>query len=227
MKRFFLVASFFFIFAQFSFAWTNNVGGGFTVPFSITGVEESGSDDIQQLGYGFEGTYIGVHETGFTVKANISFGLDTSKDINLQNQKTNFGAFENVVIGAGYSFVHTEKTLFGFTAMFGVEFGQYSVKDENGPFTYNEKSYEKKTTSLSLVTTSFGGDIFGIFRFTPRFGFFANVSARGIVTGNAENSEQYESKSNKKATSTEVNTSSSSLFGKFLVQPALGVIWTF
>ena len=205
--------------AIFSKTWTNNVGVGLSSQYSVTGVDDKNLDDKKQLGFGAEGTYIGVHSNGFSVKANIAVGLATSKDIAIQDRKTNIGAFENVAIGAGYSFVHSERALFGATAMLGVEMGQYSVDSED--VIYEGVPYDTLTTTLSLLTCSVGEDIFGIFRLSPRFGLFANLSARYIFVGNATTELKYESNSKKR------KSDDTELFGKFIVQPTLGVIWTF
>ena len=154
MKKFFISLLAFSVFSGTLFAkqWTNNIGAGMSIPFSTIGVNKNGADDINQLGYGVEGTYIGQHENGFIAKANVSIGLATSKDISVQERNTNLGVFENVALGIGYSFVNTERALFGLAGMAGVELGQYSLEEEK-----NSDSIE---TSYSLVTVSFGTDIF-------------------------------------------------------------------
>ena len=220
MKKFFISLLAFSVFSGTLFAkqWTNNIGAGMSIPFSTIGVNKNGADDINQLGYGVEGTYIGQHENGFIAKANVSIGLATSKDISVQERNTNLGVFENVALGIGYSFVNTERALFGLAGMAGVELGQYSLEEEK-----NSDSIE---TSYSLVTVSFGTDIFSVYKISERIGFFANLNARWIIAGTARREVTTESKNNGKKKQ-ETDSSSTDLLGKFIVQPSIGVIWSF
>jgi len=227
MKKIFLISVFFLFLANFSFAktWTNNIAAGLTFEDLSIGVDKKNADDITQLGYGIDGSYIGFHENGFTAKANVAIGVATSKDVSIQTDKnTNIGAFENVSFGVGYSFVRTDRFLFGSTAMMGVEMSQYSVNSEDEEL--NGVKYDDLTTSLSLVTFSFGADIFAVFHFSERFGFYANIAARYLIAGDAKIEYKYEtsSKSSKKS---EILTDDYSLFGNFVIQPTLGVIWRF
>ncbi|WP_294427618.1 hypothetical protein [uncultured Treponema sp.] len=215
MKKFFIsiLALAIFSGSAFSKQWTNNIGAGVSFPLSSIGVSETNSKDIFQTGYGIEGTYIGLHENDFTAKANISIGLAASNDLS-SKESTECGVFENIALGAGYSFVNTESALFGITGMFGVEMGQYSFADEDDE------------TSLSLVTISFGADIFGIYRFNERIGLFANLNTRWIADGTARSEIETESIINgsKKQVTNSENTD---LSGKFILQPTIGVIWSF
>ena len=232
MKKNLIILFSFIIFTSNVFAkkWTNNIGAGATIPFSIIGLDSKGADDINQVGYGIEGTYIGLHENGFTAKANVSVGAATSKDVAIQDRNTNIGVFENIALGAGYSFVNTEKFLFGTTAMLGIELGQYSSKEKD---VYIDEEISGKsetagdvTTSLSLVTVSLGADIFGICRLNKRLGFFANLNARWILGGTTSSEVKNEWDDGHK-TKTLTDSSENDLIGKFIVQPTIGVIWTF
>lgn len=215
MKKFFISILAFAIFSESAFSkqWTNNIGAGASFPLSSIGVSKTGANDIFQTGYGIEGTYIGLHENGFTAKANISIGLSSSDDLSAKEQ-TNRGVFENIALGAGYSFVNSTKALFGISGMFGIEMGQYSFSDE------------ESETSLSLVTISFGTDIFAVYRLNERIGLFANLNTRWIADGTARSQIETESEANgsKKQVTNSENTD---LSGKFILQPTIGVIWSF
>ena len=225
MKKILFSLVFIFIFSTgaFSKTWQNNIGIGFSVPFSSIGVNKSGEDSINQLCYGAEGTYIGIHQNGFSIKADVSLGIATSKDISLQDRKINVGAFENVVFGAGYSFVHTEKTVLGACAAFGVEMSQYSVKEDDVKI---DSEYYDVTKTISLVTFSAGADFFAVYRLSPRFGFFANLAARFIIVGN-ENYEYKQETTSKKSKNSSSSDNDIDLLGNFIVQPSIGLIWTF
>jgi opacity protein-like surface antigen len=205
----------------FAKTWTNNIGVGFTLPISTVGAKDktvNGQNfdfgDLKQIGYGVEGTYIGVHENGFTAKADVSVGVATSKDVQLQDESTNLGVFENVYIGAGYSFINSEKALLGLTAMLGVNCSQYKSKETISGWDYDN--------TFTLASFGVGGDIFGLYRFKPNFGMFANVGIRYLVVGGVK----YE----REVTKNNTTTTSSFDFdasGKLSIQPTIGVIWTF
>lgn len=206
--------------------WTNNIGTGGTVSVLSIGADEDtmGTKNTNQIGYGLEGTYIGLHENGFTAKVDVSFGLATSKDISIQqNRRTNLGVFENIALGLGYSFINDEKFLVGTTGMFGIELGQYSVESDNED--YNGVYYKNLKKTLSLASFSLGADFFAIYRLSEYFGLFGNLAARYVVAGNAKLESQYSGAKNS-ADSLTVSRNSD-LKGNFIVQPTVGVIWTF
>ena len=211
--------------SAFSKAWQNNLGVGLSGAFSSIGVDKSDEDDITQVGYGAEGTYIGLNDVGFTLKGNIAVGLGLSKDISLQDRKTNVGAFENVAFGAGYSFVHTETGLFGVTLMGGLEMGQYSISEKD---VVIDGSYYDTTTTISLITVSAGVDVFGMYRVSQKIGFFANLEARYIIMGSkAKEYKKNPVNSSRKSNETKTVSDEANLFGKIIVQPTFGISWTF
>ncbi len=206
--------------------WTNNVGVGFTLPISQIGVDESGADDVFQIGYGIEGTYVGIHESGFTAKADLGAGLATSKDISIQGDKTNLGGFYNIALGAGYSFVNTEKLTFGLTGMLGFDLATYS--DSEDDITYDEKKCESVDHTLSYGIFSVGADLFVSYRIKEHFGFFANLSARYLAVGGTTDEIEWtwkDSNGRKRKDSSEGD--GSDLAGKFRIQPTIGVVWNF
>lgn len=206
--------------------WTNNVGVGFTMPISQIGVDEKGADDVFQIGYGIEATYFGVHENGFTAKADLSGGLLTTKDISIQGDKTNLGGFYNIALGAGYSFVNTEKLTFGLTGMLGFDLATYS--DSEDDITYDEKKCESVDYTLSYGIFSVGADLFVSYRIKEHFGFFANLSARYLAVGGTTDKIEWtwkDSDGRKRKDSSEGD--GSDLAGKFRIQPTIGVVWNF
>ena len=231
MKKILITVLAFSVIASSAFAkkWTNNIGVGFTVPISTVTTKDTTvnkkeieGEDIKQTGYGVEGTYIGVHESGFTAKADVSIGVATSKDIGLQDEETNIGVFENIYIGAGWSFVNTDNALFGITGMLGVDCSQYTSKEDVKWGTYTSE----QTNEFAMVSFGIGADIFGVYRFQPNFGLFANVGVRYLVAGSSKVSSETERKKDGRTekTSTDFDID---LKGKFTVQPTIGIIWTF
>lgn len=212
--------------SAFAKKWTNNIGVGASLPVSSVGVDKKGVDDIDQIGYGVEGVYMGLHENGFTAKASISIGVMTSRDVSVQQErKTNIGVFENISLGAGYSFVSTERFLLGALGVVGIELGQYSVEEDDVAVNGGAATGDSKN-SLSLVTASMGAELFAVCRLTVRFGLFAGLNARWILGGTAssENQEEWR-EGGKKWISTD--SDDTNLLGKSIVQPTVGVIWTF
>lgn len=212
----------------FAKSWTSNVGAGFTVPFSRIGVDKAGEDDINQLCFGAEGFYLGYHDNGFTVKGDYTIALATSRDITLQNHKTNVGFLTNTSIGAGYSFVRSENLLVSLTGMFGVDVSIF--KDSNDDVDYDYDNVEDKKAdydrTLSLVTLNFGMDFFTRYKMGDHFGVFTNLSARYIIGGwgNDETSYTYDTG---RSTRSDKTTHYTDLLGYFQIQPTFGVCWTF
>ena len=211
----------------FAKKWTNNVGIGFTLPISQFSADESGADDIMQVGYGLEATYVGIHQSGFTVKADVSGGLATSNDIKLQDDDTNLGYFSNISLGAGWTFVRTEKFTFSATGMLGFDFASF-IDSNDLDEEVDGKTYETLDTTFSFGMFSVGADLFASYRLTEHFGLFANVSARYLVTGGSTLESEWTYKDSKGYRKTESGTKDGpDLKGNFCVQPTIGVIWNF
>ena len=206
--------------------WTNNIGAGFSLPISQFGVDKSGADDIFQLGYGIEATYLGFHENGFTVKADVSGGLATSKDISIQDHSTNLGVFYNFAVGAGYSFVRTQKFTLSATAMLGLDAASYSNSEDD--IQYDGKDCENVSRNLTYTMFSAGADLFASYKIKEHFGVFANISARYLVAGGTSQNVDWTWKDEsglKRKESAEGD--GPDLKGKFRVQPTIGVVWNF
>ncbi|WP_407427626.1 hypothetical protein [Treponema sp.] len=230
MRRIFL----FFVFSMFSLAvfaksWTNNVGVGTTISFSKIGVDETNADDINQLGLGIEGFYLGCHENGFTAKIDYALGAALTKDINLQGTNTNTGFFTNIALGGGYSIYPTETFLISFTLMAGMDISVFT--DEKTGYTYTNSSGEQVDAdydrSISLDTINVGPDIFVRYKAGEHFGFFVNLSARYIIAGLGKDETNYTWEGTKNKEYTEQDKSDFDLFGYFRIQPTIGVSWTF
>ncbi len=213
----------FFTSSLFAKSWTNNIGLGYSMPFSFIGINESGAKDINQIGYGVCGSYTGIHNSGLTLKADVSIGLNTTKDVTIQKSGTNFGVFENIGFGVGYAFINSEKATLGATGSLGIELSQYSFTEED--ITYNSHKADSTITS-SIVSASIGADLFGIYRFTEGFGIFTNITAKYILGGTTkvENKYEWEESDTKK---TSISSTDAEIRGKFLIQPTIGIVWTF
>lgn len=218
-----------FAFCATAKSWENYAGIGVNVPFSMMNASLENSSDandedrnITQIGYGAEVQYIGVHSNGFSLKTGFSVGCITSDDIDVQNYSRNVGFYENLAIGLGYSFIHTDTYLLGLAAMGGVEIAQYS-DDWNRDKDDVNHNY---TDSISLVSVSVGGDIFYVYNIGRRFGFFGNIGARYVPLG-AGKREFRDKWVVSNITNSKTEQFDIDIAGKFIINPTFGVMWHF
>ena len=195
---------------------------GISFPNSVIGSDEKDVDDIVQHKFGIDGFYIGVHESGFTVKGGVDFGVTTSKDVSVQEFSTNIGAYEDISFGTGYSFVNTENTLFGITAMVGCTCDVYPYFDK---YDVSGVKHEVENT-LALVTANAGLDVFVRQKIGSTFGFYAGLSMRYVLGGVSilETSDKYKESGEKYEITDE---DKDLLIGKFQCKPSIGFTWTF
>jgi hypothetical protein len=192
--------------------WTNNIGLGLTVPLSGTKVKDG--NDIFQVGYGVKGSYLGFHENGFTVRAEETLAIATSKDIKVQTEDTNIGIIGISDIGLGYSFVRTEKATVSLLGMLGLDLSVY----EGSVTTFGTTV---KNTCVPVLF-NLGADIYAAYYVKENFGIFADVSARWLVGG-----AYLLNTSTERGSSTISTTNTSDLQGKFRIQPSFGIVWNF
>ena len=125
-------------------------------------------------------------------------------------------------LGVGYSFVRSERVLFGAAVMCGSEASQY---DDTDDVTVGDVEHTYKD-SLLLSTASVGGDVFVRYRLGERVGLFANVGARCLIVGSLSRDHKddwtVDGVKHSKASSDDGD-----LLGVFIVQPTFGIIWTF
>lgn len=206
----------------FAKTWSNNVGVGASFPYSVYDIDDNNADNVAQRSYGLEGFYLGVHENGFTVKGVFDCGLATSKDIKVQDFDKNLGMYFNGSVGAGYSFINTEKTLFGFTAMVGYNADVYIDVDNKDVAGVKHEL----TTTLAMVTANIGADLFVRQKISDCFGFYVNTSVRYVIGGVAvtETKDEYkEAGADCKVEDDEKNL----IFGNYTIKPSIGFTWTF
>ena len=224
-KNIFLVLLVFcFIFSVSAKNWTNYAGIGLNVPFAQLSTDKDDNfDNISELGFGAEMQYIGVHSSGFSLKASLAFGCMTSDDIEVQWKSRNVGIYENMALGFGYSFIHSETVLLGCCAVGGVELSYYSDtwnKDDKSGLNH------RLDDSVSIVSMSVGADLFGVYNFSRNTGFFASLGSRYVAFGSAGHEYRDEWISGK-ITNGKTTKSSTDIMGKFIILPTFGVMWHF
>ena len=211
----------------FAKTWTNNIGVGVSVPFSKIEFEEKDNikpDDISQMGFAIESTYLGYHENGFTAKADYAFGVFTTDDVNIQGDTKNVGIGGNVDIGAGYSFIRNEKFTLATTLMFGLSLYSYFDHGTSDKDTVDEKEYD---TVMALCTLDLGADIFASYRLSEHFGLFANLGIRYYPVGVSGSQTDYEWKEGSTKYTKSDESDNYTLSGKYKIAPTLGVVWNF
>ena len=202
-----------------AFAYSHNVGVGFTVPISSVGTSQVGESDIFQIGYGVHGFYAGILDCGFTFKVTESVGLSTSKDVKVQNTNANYGIFANTSVGAGWSFINTDKMTLSALGMLGFILSAYP-KNES---LFYQGFLHDYTYTLGVVMFDVGGDLYFSYKLGENIGLFANVEARYLVAG-TEFGSISDTWNGKTTTST---IELGDLKGKFHVAPTIGISWKF
>jgi len=224
MKKFFISISAVLLLGSSAFAkkWTNNVGVGFDYQKSLTSYDSSDYSDISQNSFGIHGTYIGVHENGFTAKADLNFGICLTDDISIQDFDTNIGFFESYLLGAGYSFVNTDRFLAGITGMVGLDMWVYGFT-ETQTVASVDHDY---TTSVLNLTFSTGFDLFARAKISDHFGFYGNLGIRYQVAGVSLYGREDSYESGGTVHTSKVDEDEL-LLGKYIIEPSVGFMWVF
>lgn len=199
--------------------WTNNIASGITYQNSYLGYKDA---DVYQKSGGLQLSYIGVHENGFTAKAAFNVGLAFSNDIDLQEADLNIGAYASYILGAGYSFIDGDNALMGFTANVGLDTYEYTFTDS----IYSGGVRTKRESELSTIMVSLGLDLFVRVKSSEHFGYYASVGVRYLPAGFVTSTYEEETGTGSSAVKNEYSDEDT-LSGKYLIEPAIGIVWTF
>lgn len=153
------------------FAFTNIVGGGIkgSVPEFISSVNNDPNKQMVLNSTGIDLMYIGVFNSGISVKESVNIGFGSVNDYYLNSfsspmiSPVNFAVSD--LLGIGYGFIRTEKLYVGTFFNIG---GEY-----NGSGAFDTQNYLGMGTCLLLV----GGDITAVFTPGRMISLFASVSA--------------------------------------------------
>nr|MCR4790997.1 hypothetical protein [Treponemataceae bacterium] len=148
----------------------HTVGLGLNIPLNSLEVED---EDFSEHGFGFDLSYLFIHESNITAKADVALNIMNTDDFETDENMAQF-AFD---LGAGYSFLNEEKYSLSALAMFGMTIGGYGKE-------YND--YEGTTgleaeSSLSMMTFDIGVDVIGKYKFTDHLGAFVNLALRYAI----------------------------------------------
>jgi len=188
----------------------HTLGLGLNIPVNSLTID---SEDVFEIGFGVDLSYLFIHDSGITAKADAGFkSLSADSDIPyLEGNGVSFG-FD---LGAGYTFINEEKFSLSALAMFGVTIGGV-----NADFTDSFETEEiKAETTLTIETFDIGADVIGKYKFTDHLGAFVNLGLRYAINMKTECEIEYEGGDTFKVD--DIKTSGI----RFL--PTLGVSWTF
>ena len=199
----------------FAKTWTNNVGVGFAVPINGFQLDVSNSSNVgPQVSYDLQGLYLGYHENGFTVRGSLDVGVGTVMDKKFWGDENGIGVNLKEHLGAGYSFIRSEKFLLALTAGIGLQETIFPREDTVGSVTTN-------TTATSLYF-SIGGDLTALVHFSQKFGMYFNLNVGFAPFGKIYYSQ--ETKTGKTTTTSDTNYD---LKSTYTITPSLGFAWTF
>ncbi|WP_191018172.1 hypothetical protein [Treponema zioleckii] len=179
-------------------------------------------DQFSQKGgyvsFGYLGTDL---NSGFTLKADLQAGIKWRPEhMNwLRGSKLGYGVALN--LGAGYSFVRSEKYTLAVTGNFGIDFSSF---DSKVSLDIGSKSYGLGDISETQILYNAGTDISGIYHVTSHFGLFANLGIRYIFGGKI-NFSGYGSTSDD--TTSQINFGDLDVSGTYAIIPTLGLCITF
>jgi hypothetical protein len=196
--------------------WSKFVGVSLTVPFESY---KAGGKKINFINYEVSATYVGVCRCGFTPKASISAGIATAKKIPFYPSKGwQVGSFSTFEVGAGYSFVNSEKLLLSGFAVVGFEYANFiteSKKMKHSELGNVDRDYLESFSSLTL-----GGDVMARFALNESVGLFASVGGRWVAYTDAESAVRYT-----KDDYTRTENIHDDGVGYFSIVPSFGVMW--
>lgn len=222
-KNFLLFALIFTGTSLFASPWESNLITGIMFNTQKTDIQKSGIEDVSSIGYGLQAGYLGIHESGFTLKADGSFGVAISDQVKFNPDSSNLGIYGNLAVGTGYSTQISEKLMLSFTFMFGVDIIEFE-EDTDG-ISYKGDSDASVSQSLDLFNLNAGFDFLARFSMTPVIGFYAGVECRAFLNGDYDyraRYEYYDSGSYKTAKDSQAYGT----LGAYRIQPTLGIIWT-
>ena len=183
------------------------IGAGVSGIFSNYKVDDDGSR--KNLGGGFDLSLFTVNkENGFSLKADFGAGFVTTKDFpNMGREK---GLYTVLNGGAGYSFLHTEDTIFSVFGMCSI--GRTFFTDDSNVSSYSDMSFKQLTYGV-------GADVTFMKRVENRLYLFANVGAR------FEMGTESVTYSNEKNNVTSYSGVTRDILGNFSVTPTIGLTW--
>ena len=197
--------------------WTNVVGVSLSVPLTHFDAESFGS--VTQAAVGVTGSYLGFARNGVTVKGTLSLGGSFTDDVPL-GAEAGFkgGMYADMSLGAGYSFVRTEKWLVSATALFALSLSRYTQESETVADAVLGKA--ERVYSAALFNVAFGADITAAYRVGNSMCVCAGVQCRWIPGGAV-----FQSVVNGTDDYARIDVRASDIFDSFQIAPSVGLAW--
>ena len=196
--------------------WTNNAGVGLTVPFNKY---DADGDTIDQTSIAANLMYLGMHQNGFTVKAAANTGVALTNSIAFAgDDDLHAGTFVSMELGAGWSFVRSEKFTLSALAMLGFEGAAYNTESKS--YSHAELGNVDRSFTATVAAFTVGADITATLYTRSHFGVFCSVAARYMPISTLVSSVSY-----KKDDFARTETYTKTGHGAFSVTPAVGAVW--
>ena len=198
--------------------WTNVVGVSLSVPFTHFDTDAFGT--VNQTALGVTGSYLGYARNGITVKGTFSLGGAFTGDVPLGSD-TDFkgGMYADMSLGAGYSFVRTEKWLVSARLLFALSISRYTQESET--VTDAVLGEAERVYSAALFNLAFGADITAAYRVGKSMSVCAGVQFRWIPGGVA-----FRNVMNGTDDYARIDVNTSDICDSFQIAPSLGLVWS-
>lgn len=183
----------------------HNLGIGITFPISSLKIGDDVDESLSQKGMGFDVTYLFIHDSGITAKADCTLALVSSS---VSGEDPDNGLNWTIDLGIGYTFLRNEKFSLSALGMIGYNYSEAGFGDS-----------ESAKISFTMKTIDFGADVIGKYKFTNHLGAFANLGFRYSIDKGS--SYEYSDYNNSLKFSDDAKTSG------FRFVPTLGLNWTF
>ncbi|WP_191013438.1 hypothetical protein [Treponema zioleckii] len=181
------------------------IGAGLSGVFSNYKVDDDGSR--KNIGGGFDLSLLTVNkENGFSLKADFGAGIVTTEDFPNMGRET--GLYTVLNAGAGYSFLHTEDTIFSVFGMCSI--GRNLFNDDSNIPAFSDMSFKQLTYGI-------GADVTFMKRVGSQVYLFANVGAR------FEMGTESVTYSNEKNNVSSYSGTTRDILGNVSVTPTIGV----
>ena len=206
------------------------ISAGLMIPYYNHNMDlgsDYGSFDYDKVGFGFDGQFRMVLPKNLAFMADMDIAIFDVDDDYLT-------ASFSIVLGAGYNFNFGNPKLKLIASGFiGFE-GLQDVTEELAHWTENSEQHYKDLT-VEAYNFIFGANVYANYRFTKRFGIFAQCDLAFGVGGCSGDIDEYHYRNNANAVATflgddKETDKTDSVSGRsstvFMFKPKFGVCWT-
>ncbi len=219
MKKLCIMALFAMVMGSAFAEWKSAGGVSLSVPFTHFDTDAFGT--VNQTAVGLTGSYLGYAQNGFTVKGALSAGAAFTGDVPLGTDSgSKGGMYADISLGAGYSFIRSEKWLLSATGLFALSFSRYTQKSKT--VTDAQLGKAERVYSAALCNLAFGADITAAHRIGNKMSICAGIQFRYIPGGTT-----FQSVLNGKDDYARIDLHTDDIFTSFQIAPSIGLMWSF